>query len=265
MIDRQTLAESICEKIHLDSTHTNSSWSQRIADYEWKKLGPVQTFNRLSALERPMRPLLKKIEAEKKLTLKELNQLTSFAHAVFDWGNVTRSNNEKAEDGNIVRKVILAGLNWEIPPTDVPMNSGWTKVTAISSEFLEGTERKPQVIFDSRVAASLITRIEQTFLELGLDTKLNPTSYLPRGIQAFGYIPGRGGTRTINGHRQNEYSWRTKYQRWDAQFAASLLTSDLKDILNSNSRRYGEMPFSQLDGGGWTTRGVEMVLFMDGY
>ena len=64
-------------------------------------------------------------------------------------------------------------------------------------------------------------------------------------------------------------TWPNGYRSWRAQLAASALVAEVRDILNANSKEYGEMP--QLDpraseiGGPWTVRGVEMVLFMDGY
>jgi hypothetical protein len=39
----------------------------------------------------------------------------------------------------------------------------------------------------------------------------------------------------------------------------------MRDVLNDPSRAYPKMPLPAGADGLWTTRGVEMVLFMDGY
>jgi hypothetical protein len=74
-------------------------------------------------------------------------------------------------------------------------------------------------------------------------------------------VPGRGGTRD----QPYQLHWKSGYGRWDAQFFASLLVRIMRDALNEDPRRYGLMPIAGSSDSAWTMRGVEIVLFMDGY
>jgi hypothetical protein len=134
-----------------------------------------------------------------------------------------------------------------------PMNSGWTKVAAMATAFLEGhPSRVPHVIWDSRVTTSLVTRLEDLLLEDGVS---DPSYLFPHIVPA----PGRGGSRP----RKTRLGWAHAYMSWPSQFAGSSLVREIRDILNRES--YPAMPAP--DGGTtpWTIRGVESVLFMDGY
>lgn len=253
------LAEDICIQIA-----RRDSWGTHLSNYQWANKGAEATFRHLGALETESRPLFKQIRRREPLSGNDLKRLTRFAQAIFEGGGVTSTNSKKAENGQIVRDVIESAIFWDATHKGVPMNSGWTKVAAISTEYLEELGEMPQVIFDSRVAASLLTRLDNTLLAQGQNPKLSPKHFLPEPIRSLGYVPGRGGTRK-SGTRDYAFRWPNKYRRWDGQFAASRIVNEIKDVLNNNPGRFGPMPFSSFRDDRWTVRGVEMVLFRDGY
>jgi hypothetical protein len=75
----------------------------------------------------------------------------------------------------------------------------------------------------------------------------------------IGTVAGQGGTRP----RALTRRWPSSYGKWSGQVAGSALVRDIRDILNRGD--YPKMPLPDGGVGPWTTRGVEMVLFMDGY
>jgi hypothetical protein len=126
-----------------------------------------------------------------------------------------------------------------------PMNSGWTKVGAFAST---GTPNS-QVIWDSRVAASVVSRLDAMCVAAGLKT-------VPLALSGLGYVNGRGGSRP----RLLKLKWRNGYGCWNAQFAASIFVKEIMAYLNSHISS-----FPKTNGEKWTFREVEQVLFMDGY
>lgn len=240
-------------------------WPDQLKNYEWSKKGYEQTNERLSELAAGVRDISKKIQNSAPLTEEELSALLTFARDVFEWGRVERGESKENATGRTVRDVISAGLTWDIPDKSVPMDSGWTKVAAIASDYVEENGGTPQVIFDSRVAASLLTSLDKILERKDCDRSLKPNRYLPGEIAELGYVPGRGGTRKENGRREHKYKWPNRYQNWKGQFAASRLVAAIRHALNDNPEKFGAMPISESAEGPWTVRGVEMVLFMDGH
>jgi hypothetical protein len=134
-----------------------------------------------------------------------------------------------------------------------PMNSGWTKVAALATAFLEGhPSRAPDVIWDSRVSTLLVTRMEALLLEPGIR---DPSYLFPH----IGTVAGRGGTRP----RKTQLGRAHAYMSWPSQFAGSCLVREIRDVLKGES--YPAMPAPNGGTKPWTMRGVESVLFMDGY
>lgn len=242
--------------------HEEKDWPNIFSSYSWRSNGPEQTLRMLLDIERPCRSIFRKIHLSEPLSPYERTELTKFAQAVFKWGGVQRSNSQAAQNSLVVEGVIRAALSWKVPCDSVPMNSGWTKVAALATEFVEIKGGAPQVIFDSRVAASLLTRLDHVLTNIPDGAR--PAPYLPQELKALGYVPGRGGTRSKHGHRAHRLGWPNRYRRWDAQFAASTLVNEIRNYLNQNIERYGKMPFSPYCDQRWSVRGVEMVLFMDG-
>jgi hypothetical protein len=134
-----------------------------------------------------------------------------------------------------------------------PMNSGWTKVAAMATAFLEGeVDRAPHVIWDSRVSTSIVWRLDRRLAETqGVDAR--------RLFPSLGVVGGRGGTRP----RRLKFRWAHPYGRWWGQEAGSTMAREIRDVLNQGG--HGWMPLPEGGEGKWTIRGVESVLFMDGY
>jgi hypothetical protein len=58
---------------------------------------------------------------------------------------------------------------------------------------------------------------------------------------------------------------RTLAQKWTAQRAGSCLAGELRDALNAAPARFGRMPGSTHPDSRWTSWGVRLALFAEGY
>jgi len=206
-------------------------------------------------LDQPRVPS-KKIGGGHQLSWLEEQKLKETALRIFQWGGVTRGKTKRDPSAKDIRNVIASAITWE-RVEDAPLDSGWTKLAAFGTDWLEDVDGGSQVIYDSRVAFSLIRRIEalltsdhSAFVELG-----------PFLREHLRYIPGRGGSRAS----RYPIGWKSGWGRWPSQYFASLFVGLLRNSLNSDPTFFGRMPQSDALAKGWTTRGVEMVLFMDGY
>ena len=175
----------------------------------------------------------------------ERRRAAVLAWQMLSWGRVTRQQAFSEQTVEAVFRRALQVTGGEA----APMNSGWTKVAALATAFLEGdAARAPHVIWDSRVSTSIVWRLDRM---VGVDPK--------RHFPGLGAVLGRGGTRP----RSLDRRWAHPYGRWWGQEAGSAVTRELRDVLNEG--RHGWMPLSEGGDGRWTIRGVESVLFMDGY
>lgn len=224
-------------------------WPARLQGYFWPM--PSQGYRQVSAA---LADLLTDAEALARALAHapwghaQQQQAVALALRIFEWGGVAQDPATVTAEN--VMHVFGDALANNARST-APMNSGWTKVAAFATAHLEA-DGLPQVIWDSRVATALIGR---------LDTLL-PASRLPSDAAlCIGTVPGRGGTRP----RPLARKWPAGYQRWDTQVAGSMLVRRMRDVLNDPTRAYPDMPLPAGGSGAWTTRGVEMVLFMDGY
>jgi len=165
------------------------------------------------------------------------------------WGGVTRQAAFSEETVEAVFRRSLGLMDGEA----APMNSGWTKVAALATAFLEGDPmRTPHVIWDSRVSTSIVWRIDRMFDHMdGVDPK--------QVFPGLGVVLGRGGTRP----KRLQRAWAHPYGRWWGQEAGTAVVREIRDMLNEDE--HGRMPLPAGGTGPWTIRGVESVLFMDGY
>jgi len=229
-------------------------WSNRLQTYFW----PSPKTNHLAVASE-----VAQLEAEAARLALLLPNWTAadeaaaitLANNIFAWGGVPQKQ-ATVTPANL-RAVFNAAIDGVVANGEPlpPMNSGWTKVAAFASAHLEAIPNAcPQVIWDSRVATAVTSRLEQLFLDDGLDA-------VPACFSDIGPVKvGRGGTRP----RTLLLSWRDGYKSWLAQYGGSRLLATIRNKLNSNAALYGRMP-SNNGLGNWTSRGVEMVLFMDGY
>lgn len=158
-----------------------------------------------------------------------------------------------------VHKVIEAALSEDFD-SSAKMNSGWSFLASAATSYLDGKDgRLPMVWWNSRVASSVISRLDFLLAEAGV-------TELGQRFNDIGTVPGYGGTRP----RQYTLQWPEGYRSWKSQIAASKLVQQVVSILNTEqdeqgNRRYQPMP---LAGGGvsdWSVLGVQTVLFSDGY
>jgi hypothetical protein len=253
-----SLAAKLVAQIHADEIQPMyrkkpcgpviQGWPARLQAYFWPS--PAQGYQQVSA---DLDALLVEAKALAMAiahgwNMAQQQRAVALAVRIFEWGGVKQDPDTVTAES--VQRVFEGALA-NNPASKALMNSGWTKVAAFATAHLE-SGGEPQVIWDSRVATSIVTRLDQLFSKDVL-----PSDEVP----GIGTVPGRGGTRP----RPRSHKWQVGYQRWDAQIAGSALVRQMRDVLNDPSRAYPKMPLPAGADGLWTTRGVEMVLFMDGY
>jgi hypothetical protein len=165
---------------------------------------------------------------------------------VFNWGGVTRSDPKQVF---LVFRRALA-----MTEDDAPMNSGWTKVAAVATHHRENEiEKVAHVIWDSRVACSVVSRLDRIFHNRQVaDLR---TTWL-------GLIPGRTSTNST-GKRANfrpRCQWRTVYGKWEGQNAGSCFVRRVVDRLNEQGSYIGFGSGTQP----WTVWSLGAALFVDG-
>ncbi|SDF62816.1 hypothetical protein SAMN05428966_11842 [Massilia sp. PDC64] len=225
-------------------------WDKRLRAYFWP--APAQGYRETAAgirdIEQTARALAEALAEHGTWDADEQQRAVELAHAIFTWGGVPQD--PKTVTASTVEAVVRAALA-DDAEARAHMNSGWTKVAAFVTGHLDGLGTgRPQAIWDSRVATSIVARLDG-LLPAGMD----PATLFP----GVGTVPGRGGTRP----RALSRRWPSGYKTWAGQVAGSQVVREIRDILNNGG--YPNMPLPDGGTGPWTTRGVEMVLFMDGY
>lgn len=227
-------------------------WDQRLKAYFWPKpgIGYAETVENIAPICESFCLLANKLANGEGWGMADNRQAVDLAHQIFAWGGVPQYN----VTADAIKKVIINASHSETVNAEAPMNSGWTKIAALSTQHLEMVaNRHPQVIWDSRVSTSIIHRLDRM---IGADM-LTISELFPN----LGIVTGRGGTRP----RKLVNSWRSGYGKWESQFAGSHMVKEIRDILNNSNERYPSMPLPTGENALWTMRGVEMVLFGDGY
>jgi hypothetical protein len=232
--------------------HEEESWDNRLHNYVWKQRSFFQTQDELDDLIWKGSLLSRLILSKQEWTPQDKIKAVNWAEAIFQWGGTRQQQPITASK---IQSTLTNALLNRVVNANAPMNSGYTKVASFGTAFLEGSsEGCPQVINDSRVAASLTTRLDKILA--GYEQK-NPSAIFP----GLGTVDAaRGGTRP----RQLQLDWPNAYRSWHGQFAATQVVLKIRDILNKNDN-YPKMPNTQGKHIDWTIRGVEAVLFMDGY
>jgi hypothetical protein len=262
---RSSMIEALVAKLHADAFTASyrkkpldkpavAGWDQRLQSYFWPspQSGYDATAKSLESLQATGKALARIVEKQSAWSSDEEALAVQFARDVFAWGGVP-------QDPDTVTAINVRAVFADALANDAQskalMNSGWTKVAAFATAHLEEAEGgKPQVIWDSRVATSLIDRLHA----LAADGEhSNMRDQFPH----IGTIPGQGGTRP----RSFQPGWPSGYRKWTSQVNGSALVREIRDVLNTRKDLYPPMPLPGNTTGPWTTRGVEMVLFMDGY
>lgn len=233
-------------------------WPNRLLRYFWPT--PVdtypRTFEKLKQLALVGSQLSESIHGLRNWTAVEKATALTWANHIFVWGGVT---NQAPFSADTVHAVMQNAIIDREDILNAPMNSGWTKVAAFATEHLEAVNGCAQVIWDSRVSWSVVTRLDELLASHGDCTRAE----LFPGI---GRIPGRGGSRKVSIARKRlQLRWPNTYRTWRGQLAGSMFVRDLRDELNHRPDVFGQMPLPTGATQAWTVRGVEMVLFGDGY
>lgn len=229
-------------------------WDKRLQAYFWPspRVG-------LAATEARLRPILSKCKAlaavtanSQPWTKKDQAEAVGVAFEIFKWGAVPQDPKKVTPEN--VRKVFEAALVGKASAGTL-LNSGWTKVAAFATAHLDTgkPDTDPQVIWDSRVSTSIIRRLDKIF-------SANGVKALPAAYSSIGLVAGQGGTRKTP--PKLKFKWRNGYGRWDAQFAGSAFVRAVCQRLNADGIKMTRSDGKQSN---WTVRGVEMVLFGDGY
>lgn len=238
----------------------SKSWTERLNNYRWGcGNSPFEDSERLKHLENILGNASKIRLNGRSWNADESVEIVQATHDLFKWGRVGKGRGHNPPSIKDIEAVMLTAASYK-NQYQAPLDSTWTKLAAISTVWMEGGDSIPQVIFDSRVSVALLDSIDSVCVaepDLGLIREFLRANGL-------GYVTGRGGNRIARVAVLRGAGWKSGYRKWDAQFLASKLVSEMVSTLNSQNN-YGRMPTPDGVPIAWTTRGVEMVLFMDGY
>lgn len=232
----------------------SKGWYERFRNYEWDTDPDWAEEDRKLPAE--FEPIARKIDAGEPLSADDHETLKSLAKRTFGWGKVKRGASKQDPSGDEIAAVIASALQWK-QVGNAHMDAGWTKVAAFATAWLEGSDRTPQIIYDSRVAAGLIRNAERALLKHAADLPVSFRAYLQDELR---WVPGRDPDK----FKSLQLHWKSGYKKWKPQFFGSLLVRLMRDALNAQPERYGLMSSKEGERP-WTMRGVEMVMFMEGY
>lgn len=236
----------------VDLMQSEESWDARLENYVWEGRSFFQNQDDLADLIWRGSVFSRLVKANLEWTERDKGEAIKWACEIFAWGGTRQ---KQIVTWNKVHSTLKNALAHAIVMPGAPINSGYTKVASFGTAFLEECDSNatPQVINDSRVAASLTSR---------LDDILDRRGWLPGQIfPGLGTVKAaRGGTRP----RSVNLNWPNAYQSWVGQFAATQVVRMIRDLLNQGGD-YPKMPCREEKESHWTMRGVEAVLFMDGY
>lgn len=232
-----------------------TGWPKRLQAYYWPDptMGYRETADAMAPWYTSAGNLSRKLQDNGAWTPEERAHATQLAQSMMSWGRV---KTPKAFSEHAVEAAFRRALDLDVVALP-PMRSSWSKVAALATAFLEGHPRRaPHVIWDSRVSTSLVTRLDTM---MSSDADSDPKSVFP----GVGPTQGRGGSRAGTPiHKRLHLRWPHVYEKWSGQDAGSQLVRELRDTLNAEGHL---MPLPHGGDGPWTIRGVESVLFMDGY
>ncbi|MEE4246022.1 MAG: hypothetical protein V2I33_11465 [Kangiellaceae bacterium] len=231
-----------------------SSWHDRLLAFFWPKprTGYMEFSHAVSPLLYRVTELAGKVQkgeewsyADKSVAVKSANEV--FMLAGVPQREVTWQN---------VFKVFKSAIS-QVEQEQAKMNSGWTSLAAMATSQLKGCQSL--ISWNSRISSSVISRLDFLLVESGI-------TQLGERFKHLGTIPGWGGTRP----REYTLNWPSAYRSWQGQFAAAELANEIVDCLNNEKTSSGEPKYRPmpLPGGKtapWDVRGVQLVLFSDGY
>lgn len=244
-------------------------WADSVRSYQWKQKSYRQMMEEVEPFFVQARKLSLALgeTGDGQWDADQRQVASILARAICSWGGVSRQ--PRGFSSEVVESVFRAALGFDVGDT-TPMNSGWTKVSAFATHHLDQPNMNgAHVIWDSRVATAITHRMDA----LLCNNALNPDGLAPSKVfESLGRVRGRKtGTRTAGlGYRDGyQFRWPDGYRSWPAQWKASALVGEIRDVLNGDAGRYRQMPGSKDENGNepagkWTVWGVGLALFMDG-
>lgn len=237
------------------------TWPERLKGYRWRGSDcPFADSALISQLEVDLGDASRQLKFETEWSGETERKVLAGTVALFCWGGVLRGKGHNPPCLEDIKAVMRTATERE-DRFKAPLDSAWTKLAAISTAWLANDgEQHPQIIYDSRVSVSLLRAIDAVCAQ---DASLHIArdQLKARGL---GYVIGRGGNRMKEREIIIANRWPRGYKKWQSQFAASELVAEMVKVLNS-VHTIGRMPAANGKSLAWTTRGVEQVLFMDGY
>lgn len=237
------------------------SWRERFLGYRWgSSSDPFSDSDLIECIQSKIEAGREELIRVGRLSPNSFSEVQAAVLMLFQWGRVTRGQGHDPPNMDSVESVIKTAF-YGADDFGAPLDSAWTKLAAISTSSIDITgDRFPQVIFDSRVSVALLESIDAVCQADGVYVELRDL-YREVGL---GFVSGRGGNRPERVARLQKRGWRSGYGKWSAQFVASRLVAKMVLILNS-SNHIQRMPKPDSSAGPWNVRGVEKVLFMEGY
>ncbi len=236
---------------------TVAGWDNRLLAFFWPKprIGYALHNATLNPLYYRANELAKTLDKDESWDQEWRDMAVKTAHELFQVSG-TPQKDVTIEN---VQAVIEAAVHGD-GESKAKMNSGWSYLAAVCTDHLNGqVGRLPMATWNSRIAASVISRLDFLLTEAGI-------TELEDRFEGIGTIPGWGGTRP----RQYSLNWPNGYRSWKTQVRASRLVNQIAYILNNDENedgtsKYPKMPLAGGGQGNWTVRGVQGVLFGDGY
>jgi len=134
-----------------------------------------------------------------------------------------------------VYQVILSALNNDENST-AKMNSGWSLLASFATSWLnEEADQVPLVYWNSRIATSVVSRLDFLLVEAGYEN-------LENRFESLGTIPGIGGTRP----RELSLQWPDGYRSWKSVIAASRFINLMVDCLNNEKNSDGSLKYQRM-------------------
>jgi hypothetical protein len=235
-------------------------WSERFSNYYWSSsTEPLSDWEQINQLTERLGVYAQRLAAKERIDSDIEAATVNDVFELFKWGGVLRGKDHNPPSIKIINQVISSAIEYNIN-TDAPMDSAWTKLAAFSTAWLEeNTDKPPHIIYDSRVSVALLERIDQA-VEMQSNLVVLKNRLNSAGL---GYVDGRGGNRKERVQKLKQKKWSIGYGKWSSQIISSKIIDAIVLELNSKTR-YGKMRYKNCSYS-WNARGVEMVLFMEGY
>jgi len=242
-------------------------WENRVKEYAYAK----QSGPHFVEVYRDVLPIIKELDSIRSThawigpmaepPTAVVSSIARIAERICLWGGVAQEDYRDA--WKVLRDAISAQDH------GAKMNSGWTKVASFATDGMAGNE---QTIWDSRVATSIIWRIDQILagaMGIGIISKSSAQGIV-NGFNIGTVASLNVGTRP----RKLVFHWPNGYGKWNYHLSGSRLVREMVAVLNDPPNGFSRMPRPTFDAtwnptgeiaADWTVFGTGLVLFMDGW